>query len=90
LFTRLRLPINETPDALLIDERAIASDQSGRYLLAVNKDNKVEKRPVVLGQNLNGMIVIKEGITADDKIIINGLQRARPGSLVNPKTATAG
>ncbi|MCK5355099.1 MAG: efflux RND transporter periplasmic adaptor subunit [Methyloprofundus sp.] len=90
LFTRLRLPVDETANALLVNERAIGADQSGRYLLVVNKENKVEKRPVILGQNLNGMIVIKEGIKADDKVIINGLQKARPGSVVNPKTATAG
>lgn len=91
LFARLRLPIGETPDALLISERAIAADQSGRYLLVVNKENKVEKRPVILGQNLDGMVVIVQGIMADDRVIINGLQKARPGSVVNPQTdSTAG
>ncbi len=85
LFTRLRLPIGETPEALLITERAISADQSGRYVLVVNKKNKVEKRPVTLGQHLDGMVVIKQGITADDKVIINGLQKARPGSVVNPQ-----
>lgn len=90
LFTRLRLPIGKTPDALLINERAIAADQSGQYVLIVTQDNKVEKRPVALGQKIEGMVVIKEGIKAADKVIIKGLQKARPGSLVNPKTATAG
>ncbi|NOR80639.1 MAG: efflux RND transporter periplasmic adaptor subunit [Methyloprofundus sp.] len=86
LFARLRLPIGETPKALLISERAISADQSGRYVLVVDKENKVEKRLVTLGQHLEGMVVIKEGIKAEDKVIINGLQKARPGSLVNPKT----
>ncbi|NOQ14221.1 MAG: efflux RND transporter periplasmic adaptor subunit, partial [Methyloprofundus sp.] len=90
LFTRLRLPVDETANALLVNERAIGADQSGRYLLVVNKENKVEKRPVTIGQKIKGMIVIKEGIKADDQVIINGLQKARPGSVVNPKTATAG
>ncbi|NOQ13104.1 MAG: efflux RND transporter periplasmic adaptor subunit [Methyloprofundus sp.] len=90
LFTRLRLPVDETANALLVNERAIGADQSGRYVLVVNKENKVEKRPVILGQNLNGMTVIKEGIKANDRVIIKGLQKARPGSVVNPKTATAG
>ncbi len=89
LFTRLRLPIGKTPDALLIDERAIGSDQSGRYLLVVNLENKVEKRPVTLGQHIDGMVVISKGIKADDKVIINGLQKASPGSVVNPKPASA-
>ncbi len=90
LFTRLRLPVGKTPDALLINERAIAADQSGRYVLVVNEDNKVEKRPVTLGQNIGGMMVITEGIKASDRVIINGLQKARPGSLVNSQPATAG
>ncbi len=90
LFTRLRLPEGKSPNALLISERAIAADQSGRYVLVVNEENKVEKRSIVLGQNIDGMVVIREGIQAADRVIINGLQRARPGSVVNPKTATAG
>ena len=86
LFTRLRLPIGETADALLVSERAIAADQSGRYVLVVNKENKVEKRPVTLGQHLDGMVVIEQGIKADDRVIIKGLQKARPGSVVSPQT----
>lgn len=89
LFSRLRLPVGKTPNALLIDERAIGSDQSGRFVLVVNQENKVEKRPVTLGQRIDGMSVISEGIKADDRVIINGLQKARPGSVVNPTTATA-
>jgi multidrug efflux pump subunit AcrA (membrane-fusion protein) len=86
LFTRLRLPIGATPDALLVNERAIAADQSGRYVLVVNDENKVEKRPVTLGQHLDGMVVIKQGVKAEDKVIIKGLQKARPGSVVSPQT----
>jgi RND family efflux transporter MFP subunit len=89
LFSRLRLPVGKMPNALLINERAIGSDQSGHYLLVVNQENKVEKRLVTLGQRLNGMTVISKGIKADDKVIINGLQKARPGSVVNPQTASA-
>lgn len=92
LFARLRLPVGKTDDALLVDERAISADQSGRFVLIVDKKNKVEKRRVVLGQRIEGQVVIKEGIKATDKIIINGLQKARPGSIVNPQNAaiTAG
>lgn len=85
LFSRLRLPIGETSEALLIDERAIAADQSGRYLLVVNNDNKVEKRAVTLGQHIDGMVVIRQGISALDRVIIKGLQKARPGSQVKPQ-----
>lgn len=89
LFTRLRLPVSENKNALLISERALSADQSGPYVLIVNHENKVEKRSVTTGQRLNGMVAISKGIQANDKIIINGLQRARPGSVVNPKAAPA-
>jgi len=88
LFTRLRLPIDTIADALLIDERAIGSDQGGRYLLIIDKENKVEKRPITIGQRIEHRIVIKKGLKASDTVIINGLQRARPGSIVNPQSAT--
>ena len=90
LFTRLRLPVDEPAEALLIEEQAISSDQSGHYLLLVNAENKVEKRLVILGQRLNGRVVIKKGLNAEDRVIINGLQKARPGSVVNPQPAKAG
>jgi RND family efflux transporter MFP subunit len=91
LFARLRLPVSKRDQALLISERALAADQSGRYVLVVNQENKVEKRPVTLGQRLDGMVVIKKGLNAEDNVIINGLQKARPGNVVNPQTAsTAG
>ena len=91
LFARLRLPVSKNDQALLISERALAADQSGRYVLVVNQENKVEKRPVTLGQRLDGMVVIKKGLKAEDNVIINGLQKARPGNVVNPQTAsTAG
>lgn len=87
LFARLRLPIGNQPDALLVSERALGSDQGGDFLLVVNSDNVVEKRPVKTGQVIDGMIVIKQGIQPDDQIVINGIQRARPGGKVTPKQA---
>ena len=87
LFARLRLPVGKTENALLIDERAISADQSGRFVLVVGAENKVEKRSVVLGQRIKGQVVIKQGIKATDKVIIKGLQKARPGSIVNPQSA---
>ncbi len=85
LFVRLRFPVGTDSKALLVSERAFAVDQEGEYVLVANSENVVEKRPVVSGQVVDGMKVIKKGITADDRIIINGLQRARPGGKVNPQ-----
>jgi RND family efflux transporter MFP subunit len=85
LFTRLRMPIGEREDALLVTERAIGADQGGRYLLAVNSENVVEKRLIRMGQLVDGLRVIEEGLQPGDWIIVNGLQRARPGAKVDPE-----
>jgi membrane fusion protein (multidrug efflux system) len=79
------LPIEKREGALLVGERAIGSDQGGRYLLAVNNENVVEKRPIRMGQLVDGLRVIDEGLRPDDSIVVNGLQRARPGAKVDPE-----
>jgi len=85
LFARVRMPIQELPEALLVSERAIGSDQGGRYLLVVNSENLVERRPIRQGQLEDGMRVIKEGLLAGDRVIVAGIQRARPGAKVEPE-----
>ena len=94
LFARLRMPIGKDPNALLVTERAIGADQGGNYLLAVSSDNVVEKRSIRLGQLVDGLRVIEEGLQAGEQVIVKGLQRARPGGKVDPekidmKTLTA-
>jgi membrane fusion protein (multidrug efflux system) len=85
LFVSLRMPVDKRENALLVTERAIGSDQSGRYLLAVNSENVVEKRPIRMGQLVDGLRVIDEGLRPDESIVVNGLQRARPGGKVDPE-----
>ena len=85
LFARVRMPIRELPDALLVTERAIGSDQSGRFLLVVNSENVVERRLIRQGQREDGMRVIEEGLLPDDQVIVAGVQRARPGATVEPE-----
>jgi multidrug efflux pump subunit AcrA (membrane-fusion protein) len=85
LFTRLRMPVDKRENALLVTERAIGSDQSGRYLLTVNSENVVEKKPIRMGQLVDGLRVIEEGLQPDDRVVVNGLQRARPGAKVDPE-----
>lgn len=87
LFTRIRLPLEQQQDALLVSEQALGFDQGGSYLLAVNEQNTVEKKPVTLGQLNEGLRVIEAGLEAGDWVIINGLQRARPGAKVEPERA---
>jgi RND family efflux transporter MFP subunit len=85
LFARLRFPVGIHADALLVSERALGADQQGNYLLVINSDNVVEKRLVSAGQVIDGLRVIDKGIQAEDRVIVQGLQRARPGGKVAPK-----
>jgi membrane fusion protein (multidrug efflux system) len=82
LFTRVRIPIEKSPDMPLVTERAIGFDQSGQYLLVVNAENTVEKRHVSLGRIVDGLRVITSGVEAGDLVVVNGLQRAREGAEV--------
>jgi len=85
LFSRVRIPIGEPHEAILITDRAIDTDQGQKIVYVVDKDNKVVSRPVKLGANHDGLRVIDSGLTVDDHVIVNGLQRVRPGVTVDPK-----
>lgn len=84
-FARVRIEGQIQKNAVLVSERAIGTDLGGKYLLVVTDDNIVEHRPVKLGQLVEGMRVIEEGLGPDELYIINGLQRARPGLPVTPQ-----
>ncbi len=88
-FVRVRIPTGKQDDALLVPDVALGSDQSGRYVLTVNKDNVVEQHNVDVGTLEGTMRVINKGITADDRVIIAGLLRAIPGQKVDAQTAAA-
>ena len=85
LFARLRLAIDKLADALLVTERAMGADQGGSYLLTVGNDNMVAKKPIRLGQLVDGLRVITEGLQPGERVIVKGLQRARPGAKVDPE-----
>jgi RND family efflux transporter MFP subunit len=88
-FARLRVIASAPYQALLIPDAALASDQSRKIVFVVNKDDVVEARPVVLGPLDDGLRVIKEGLKPDDRVIVDGLQRARIGAKVAPHAAKA-
>ncbi|MEM9351585.1 MAG: efflux RND transporter periplasmic adaptor subunit [Planctomycetota bacterium] len=87
-FARLQVSLDETP-ALLVPQVAVSRDQSGPYLLTVNSKNIVERRNVELGRVLDNMQVVVSGLFEDDRVIVNGVQRARPSSPVTPQTQDA-
>ncbi len=84
LFARIRMPIRERTGALLVSERAVGADQSGEYLLVVDPEDMVEKRNIRKGQLIDGLVVIEAGVKAGDRVVVKGLQRARPGARVTP------
>ena len=84
LYVRVRIPGQTQKDALLVREDAIGTDLGGKYVLVVDKDNIVEQRNVVLGTLVDGMRVVRKGLSADENYVIKGIQRARPGLPVDP------
>jgi len=83
LFVRVRVPFARGPQLLVPDE-ALGADQGGHYLLVVDAKNSVERRQVETGPAAEGMRIILQGVSADDVVIVSGLQRARPGAVVQP------
>jgi membrane fusion protein, multidrug efflux system len=84
-FGRVRIIGSSPYEALLIPDAAVATDQSRKIVFVVKEDNTVEARPVVLGPLDEGLRVIREGLKAEDNVIVDGLQRARVGAKVTPK-----
>ncbi len=84
-FVRVRVPLDEQKDALLVPDIALGSDQAGRYVLVVNKDNVVEQRKVETGQVEGELRVIDSGLKPDDRVVVAGLLRAIPGQKVDPQ-----
>lgn len=90
LFARVRVPISAPETTLLVSERAIGTDQSQKFVLAVAQDNTVSYRSVKLGGNVDGKRVVRQGLRAGEQIIVNGVHRVRPGMTVAPeKEATS-
>jgi len=88
-FGRVRLIGSSPYDALLLPDTAIASDQSRKVVFVVKDDDTVEERQVTLGPLDEGLRVIRDGLKPDDRVIVDGLQRARVGAKVSPHTAPA-
>ncbi len=85
---RIRIPSKPQP-ALLVPDVALGSDQGGRYVLVVNKDNVVEQRKVEPGQLVGDLRVIEKGLTKDDRVVVGGIMRAIPGEKVDAEQQSA-
>ena len=89
LFARIRIPLSERHEAVLVDEKAIGTDQSQKFVLTLTPTNTVAYRAVTLGPSIDGKRVIQSGLQPGDQIVVNGLQRVRPGTPVTPEHAVA-
>jgi RND family efflux transporter MFP subunit len=87
LFARVGFPMKRD-GAVLVPERALQQDLAGRFVLVVNEEDVVEARPVEPGPEFEQYRVIESGLTGEERVVVSGLQRARPGIKVNPQQAT--
>ena len=90
LFVRLRLPGTSQYAGVLIDDRAVGTDLDKRFVFVVKPDRTIEYRPVTLGPLVDGLRVIRDGLAPGEQIVVNGLQRVRPGVTVDPVTEASG
>lgn len=84
-FARLRMGQAQASSSLLINERAVGTDQDKRFVMVVGPDNKAAYREVTLGPSVNGLRMVTSGLKAGERIVINGLHRVRPGTLLAPQ-----
>ncbi len=89
MFVRIRIPLEaQQAKQLLVPDQAIGADQSGSYVLVVDKDNAVSQKTVQTGQLVGQLRVITSGLTADDMVVVSAIQKAIPGSKVAPLVTT--
>lgn len=89
LFAHIRIPLSERHAAVLVDERAIGTDQAQKFVLTLTPTNTVAYRQVELGPVIDGKRIVRSGLSAGEKIVVNGLQRVRPGMPVTPENEVA-
>lgn len=85
LYARIRLGGGNEREAVLISEKALGTDQAKRFVLVVDKDNKTAYRAVTTGAMQDGLVIVEAGLAPGERIVVNGLQRVRPGDPVSPQ-----
>jgi len=83
-FGKVRGAIDTVQDAVLIPQQAVMEEQSSRTVYVVDADNKVVLRTVVLGERAENLVIVKEGVKPGERVIVEGLQKVRPGMVVAP------
>ncbi len=90
LFARVQLLGSGEYSAILIEDRAVNTDQNQKYVLVLGAENKIEYRKVTLGRVVDGLRIVREGLKAGDVIVVNGAQRVHPGVSVSPQRVVMG
>jgi RND family efflux transporter MFP subunit len=90
LFARVQLLAGGEYSAILIEDRAVNTDQSQKYVLVIGANNTVEYRKVKLGRVVDGLRIVREGLKAGDVVVVNGAQRVHPGITVTPQKVVMG
>jgi multidrug efflux system membrane fusion protein len=90
LFARVQLLVSGEYSAILIEDRAVNTDQSQKYVLVLGPNNQIEYRKVTLGRVIDGLRVVREGLKPGDVIVVNGAQRVHPGVTVTPQRIAMG
>ena len=85
-FVRIRMGDPTPENHLLISEKAVGTDQDKKFVFVVDPQNTVAYRQIELGSTVDGQRIVEKGLSAGDRIVVNGLQRIRPGALVDPQT----
>jgi RND family efflux transporter MFP subunit len=85
MFVRVRIPVSEPYQALLVPEQALATDQSIKFVYVVGSDGTAERRTVELGAARGELRIVTGGLKAGEQVIVKGLQRVRPGQRVEPE-----
>ena len=84
LFVRVQFASGKKENVLLIDDKAVMTDQDRKYVYVVSKDNKIQRKDIVPGRMAEGLRVVQSGLAPDDKVVVAGQQKIHPGVLVKP------
>ena len=89
-FARVRMGQPKAQSLVMVDERAIGTDQDKKFVMVVGADNRALYRPITLGGSVEGLRIVTSGLKSGDRVVVNGLQRVRPGALVKLEVAAMG
>lgn len=89
-FARVRMGQPKPQMLVMVDERAIGTDQDKKFVMVIGSDNRALYRSITLGGSIEGLRIVTSGLKSGDRVVVNGLQRVRPGALVTTEVAEMG